>query len=62
LRYLQTLTQVAGDKTSTLVFPVPIDLLTNFMIHGATPSVPPAPPAAPGTPKPDLPPRIDPVA
>jgi regulator of protease activity HflC (stomatin/prohibitin superfamily) len=62
LRYLQTLTQVAGDKTSTLVFPVPIDLLTNFMGHGAMPSVPPAPPAAPGTPKPDLPPRIDPVA
>lgn len=62
LRYLQTLTQVAGDKTLTLVFPVPIDLLTNFMGHGATPSVPPAPPAAPGTPKPDLPPRIDPVA
>jgi len=62
LRYLQTLTQVAGDKTSTLVFPVPIDLLTNFMGHGVTPSVPPAPPAAPGTPKPDLPPRIDPVA
>jgi len=62
LRYLQTLTQVAGDKTSTLVFPVPIDLLTNLMGHGATPSVPPAPPAAPGTPKPDLPPRIDPVA
>ncbi|NMG65511.1 slipin family protein [Azoarcus indigens] len=27
LRYLQTLTQVAGDKTSTLVFPVPVDLL-----------------------------------
>ena len=62
LRYLQTLTQVAGDKTSTLVFPVPIDLLTNLMGHGATPSVPPAPPAPPGTPKPDLPPRIDPVA
>lgn len=27
LRYLQTLTQVAGDKSSTLVFPVPVDLL-----------------------------------
>jgi regulator of protease activity HflC (stomatin/prohibitin superfamily) len=27
LRYLQTLTQVAGDKSSTLVFPVPMDLL-----------------------------------
>ena len=27
LRYLQTLTQIAGDKTSTIVFPIPIDLL-----------------------------------
>ncbi len=62
LRYLQTLTQVAGDKTSTLVFPVPIDLLSNFMGHGAIPNLPPAPPAAPETPNPDLPPRIDPVA
>jgi regulator of protease activity HflC (stomatin/prohibitin superfamily) len=31
LRYLETLTQVAGDKSSTLVLPVPIDLLTNLM-------------------------------
>src|SRR5690606_29033282 len=31
LRYLQTLTQVAGDKTSTLVFPVPVDLLSSFL-------------------------------
>jgi regulator of protease activity HflC (stomatin/prohibitin superfamily) len=27
LRYLQTLTQIAGDKSSTIVFPVPMDLL-----------------------------------
>jgi regulator of protease activity HflC (stomatin/prohibitin superfamily) len=27
LRYLQTLTQVAGDKSSTIVFPVPVDVL-----------------------------------
>jgi regulator of protease activity HflC (stomatin/prohibitin superfamily) len=27
LRYLQTLTQIAGDKASTIVFPVPIDLV-----------------------------------
>jgi len=27
LRYLQTLTQIAGDKTSTLVFPVPVDII-----------------------------------
>ncbi len=31
LRYLETLTQVAGDKSSTLVFPVPVDLLATFM-------------------------------
>lgn len=31
LRYLQTLTQVAGDKTSTLVFPVPVDLLSTVL-------------------------------
>jgi hypothetical protein len=27
LRYLQTLTQIAGDKSSTIVFPMPLDLL-----------------------------------
>jgi len=27
LRYLQTLTQIAGDKSSTIVFPVPLDAL-----------------------------------
>jgi len=27
LRYLQTLTQIAGDKSSTIVFPVPLDIL-----------------------------------
>jgi len=31
LRYLQTLTQVAGDKSSTLVFPVPVDLLDRIL-------------------------------
>ncbi|MFA5630381.1 MAG: slipin family protein [Porticoccaceae bacterium] len=31
LRYLQTLTQVAGDKSSTLVFPVPVDLMNSMM-------------------------------
>jgi regulator of protease activity HflC (stomatin/prohibitin superfamily) len=30
LRYLQTLVEIAGDKSSTLVFPVPIDLLEKF--------------------------------
>ena len=27
LRYLQTLTEIAGDKSSTIVFPLPIELL-----------------------------------
>src|SRR5436190_155084 len=27
LRYLQTLTNIAGDKSSTIVFPMPIDLM-----------------------------------
>ncbi|AOZ00469.1 hypothetical protein BKK81_15410 [Cupriavidus sp. USMAHM13] len=27
LRYLQTLTQIAGDKSSTIVFPLPMELL-----------------------------------
>ena len=41
LRYLQTLTQVAGDKSSTLVFPVPLDLFGQLMRQagaGAAPS------------------------
>ena len=28
LRYLQTLTQIAGDQSSTIVFPLPMDLLS----------------------------------
>jgi regulator of protease activity HflC (stomatin/prohibitin superfamily) len=31
LRYLQTLTELATERTSTLVFPIPVDLLTAFM-------------------------------
>ncbi len=27
LRYLQTLTQIAGEKSSTIVFPLPVDLM-----------------------------------
>ena len=30
LRYLQTLVEIAGDKSSTIVFPVPIDLMEKF--------------------------------
>ncbi len=31
LRYLQTLTEIATEKNSTLIFPLPIDLITMFM-------------------------------
>ncbi|HLF14900.1 MAG TPA: slipin family protein [Bacteroidota bacterium] len=31
LRFLQTLTEVAADKNSTILFPVPIDLIKPFM-------------------------------
>ena len=30
LRYLQTLAEIAGDKNSTTIFPVPIDLIKTF--------------------------------
>ena len=30
LRYLQTLTEIAGEKNSTIVFPLPMDMLENF--------------------------------
>jgi len=31
LRYLQTLTEIAGDKSSTIAFPIPIDFMKSFM-------------------------------
>ncbi len=31
LRYLQTLTEIATEKTNTLVFPLPLDLIKAFM-------------------------------
>jgi regulator of protease activity HflC (stomatin/prohibitin superfamily) len=46
LRYLQTLTEIATEKNSTVVFPIPIDLITMFLRHaglndgaGGTPPV-----------------------
>jgi len=31
LRYLQTLSTIASDKTATIVFPLPVDMLSNLM-------------------------------
>jgi len=40
LRFLQTLTEIATEKNSTIVFPVPIDLISNFMrVYDKTQSV-----------------------
>lgn len=36
LRYLQTLTEIASEKNSTIIFPIPIDLITMFMNRGAS--------------------------
>ena len=33
LRYLQTLTEIAGDKSSTIVFPLPMDILDSLGIR-----------------------------
>ena len=35
LRYLQTLTEIATEKNSTIVFPLPIELLKTFLAHQA---------------------------
>ncbi len=31
LRYLQTLTHVSAEKNSTIIFPVPIEMLSQFV-------------------------------
>lgn len=31
LRYLQTLVEIAGDKSSTIVFPLPVDIMKKFV-------------------------------
>uniref|UniRef100_T1ISW2 Band 7 domain-containing protein n=1 Tax=Strigamia maritima TaxID=126957 RepID=T1ISW2_STRMM len=33
LRYLQTLNTISAEKNSTIVFPIPIDLISSFMSH-----------------------------
>jgi regulator of protease activity HflC (stomatin/prohibitin superfamily) len=35
LRYLQTLTEIASERNSTVIFPIPIDLISMFMGGGA---------------------------
>ena len=40
LRYLQTLGAIAGDKSSTIVFPVPIDVLGQMLGQAKKPGAP----------------------
>ncbi|MFO0753357.1 MAG: slipin family protein [Thermodesulfovibrionales bacterium] len=37
LRFLQTLTEIATEKNSTIVFPVPIDIIRHFLERGSLP-------------------------
>jgi regulator of protease activity HflC (stomatin/prohibitin superfamily) len=37
LRYLQTLTAIAGEKSSTIVFPMPVDLMAALMARAGAP-------------------------
>jgi regulator of protease activity HflC (stomatin/prohibitin superfamily) len=34
LRYLQTLTEIASEKNSTIIFPLPIEMLKSFFVRG----------------------------
>ena len=36
LRYLQTLTEIASEKNSTIIFPLPIDLVSAFLKKGSS--------------------------
>ncbi len=49
LRYLQTLTEISVDKSSTILFPVPIDTFRQFLPNGShrEESAPAAPPHEP---------------
>ena len=61
LRYLQTLTEIATEQNSTIIFPLPLDLFRAFL--GGPPLAPPAaaPPAFPAAANltPDEPPQED---
>jgi regulator of protease activity HflC (stomatin/prohibitin superfamily) len=47
LRYLQTLTEIGVEKNTTIVFPLPMELMSLLNKTFATPGAPPATPPAP---------------
>jgi regulator of protease activity HflC (stomatin/prohibitin superfamily) len=42
LRYLQTLADISSDQSRTIIFPLPMDLISAFIGGGGRPTVPPA--------------------
>ena len=51
LRYLQTLTEIAGEKSSTIVFPLPVNMISSLskLLGGQNAGEPGADEAKPGT-------------
>ncbi|MDX6681894.1 MAG: hypothetical protein QOG94_1933 [Solirubrobacteraceae bacterium] len=47
LRYLQTLLEIGADQSSTIVFPLPLDMIAPFLARGAREGAGTADPAAP---------------
>ncbi|HLI31009.1 MAG TPA: slipin family protein [Terriglobia bacterium] len=39
LRYLQTLTEIGAEKNTTIVFPLPVDLLTSLFSHSGAANI-----------------------
>ncbi|HEX8050279.1 MAG TPA: slipin family protein [Solirubrobacterales bacterium] len=64
LRYLQTLLEIGTNQNTTVVFPLPMDVLEPFVGKGAAGRAagterPPRPPASPPPPAPPEPPAVD---
>ncbi len=62
LRYLQTLNEIGSEQNTTVVFPLPIDMISNLLTGGPRPTGEPAParptvPTPTPRPRPNDPPR-----
>jgi regulator of protease activity HflC (stomatin/prohibitin superfamily) len=60
LRYLQTLLEIGSNQNTTVVFPLPMDMLEPFLGRGdhkagGSKAKPPTPPAPPAPPAPEIP-------
>ena len=52
LRFLQTLVEIGYEKNTTVIFPIPIELIRPILEAQGMPGMPPAPAAPPPTPAP----------